>query len=411
MLLKSSCRQQKITLAKEENNMPWYNEVTQLKEELIEIRRYLHMHPELSFQEVKTAEYIANYLTSIDIPVTKQVGGHGLYGVIKGGHPGPTVLLRADFDALPIQDLKDTPYKSQVSGVMHACGHDGHTAMLLIAAKIIKKHQADLKGTIILCHQHAEEVLPGGAISMIEAGILDGVDYVFGTHTASSLDRNHVSFITGPTHAYADAFKIDIQGLGGHGAAPHETNDSIVAASHLIQQLQTIVSRSIDPIETGVITIGQFNSGDAFNVIAGTAQLTGTLRTYSPEMKTIMVNRMKDIIKGIEHSFNVSITLNYTDGYPALINSEKETLWLKSLAIQIDEIEKVVEGTPSLGGEDFAYFLQERPGCYFNTGVRNEATGANFPHHHPKFDLDEQGLLNGVRIFVALAEHMDELTL
>ncbi|WP_414048845.1 amidohydrolase [Macrococcus animalis] len=391
--------------------MPWFDEATQHKEELIEIRRYLHMHPELSFQETKTAEYIANYLTSLDIPVTRNVGGNGLYGVIEGKLPGPTLLLRADFDGLPIQDLKDVPYKSQVPGVMHACGHDGHTAMLLIAAKIIKAHTDEIKGKVVLCHQHAEEVLPGGAKSMIEAGILEGVDYVFGTHTSSSLDSDKISFITGPAYGFADAFTIDIKGLGGHGAAPHTTHDAIIATSHLITQLQTIVSRGIDPIETGVLTIGEFNSGDAFNVIAETAHLSGTLRTYDKAIKQIMLERMHEIIEGIEKSFSVDITFNFTDGYPALINSDKETLWLKSISEQIPDIQEVTEGTPSLGGEDFAYFLEKRPGCYFNTGVKNEALHADFPHHHPRFDMDEKGLLNGVRVFVNLVEHMDELSI
>ncbi|MCU7557403.1 amidohydrolase [Macrococcus capreoli] len=389
--------------------MAWYEDVTQYKEELIDIRRYLHMHPELSFQETKTAEYIANYLTSLDIPISKNVGGNGLYGVIEGALPGPTILLRADFDALPIQDLKEVPYKSTVPGVMHACGHDGHTAMLLITAKIIQKYRDKLQGKVILCHQHAEEVLPGGAKSMIETGILEGVDYVFGTHTSSSLNSDAVSFITGPAYAYADAFTINIKGLGGHGAEPHTTHDAVIAASHLIIQLQTIVSRSIDPIETGVLTIGEFNSGDAFNVIAETAHLSGTVRTYSKTVKTQIIKRMNEMIKGIENSFNVEVTLDYEDGYPALVNSEKETLWLKNLSEQIEEINAVEVGEPSLGGEDFAYFLQQRPGCYFNTGVKNETLKADFPHHHPRFDMDENGLLNGVRVFLQLVEHMHEL--
>ncbi|MCE4957885.1 amidohydrolase [Macrococcoides caseolyticum] len=389
--------------------MPWYKEVDQYKEELIEIRRYLHMHPELSFKETNTAKYIANYLESINIPVFKNIGGNGLYGILEGALPGPTVLLRADFDALPIQDEKDVPYKSQTPGVMHACGHDGHTAMLLITAKILMNHKEQLKGKVILCHQHAEEVLPGGAQSMINAGILDGVDYVFGTHTSSNLNSNAVSFTAGPAYAFADAFTIDIKGLGGHGAAPHTTHDAIIAASFLITQLQTIVSRSVDPIETGVLTIGEFNSGDAFNVIAETAYLSGTLRTYHPEIKHHMIKRMKEIIEGIEKAYNAQIKLNYTDGYPALINSERETQWLKNLSETIDDIQFIEDGTPSLGGEDFAYFLLERPGCYFNTGVRNEHLKADFPHHHPKFDMDENGLLNGVRVFIHLIEHMDEL--
>ncbi|MGK0576087.1 amidohydrolase [Macrococcus capreoli] len=389
--------------------MNWYKEVAQHKEELIEIRRYLHMHPELSFQETNTAHYIASYLTELGIPVTRNVGGNGLYGVIEGRLPGPTVLLRADFDALPIHDEKEVPYKSQVPGVMHACGHDGHTAMLLITAKILQSHVDVLKGNVVLCHQHAEEVLPGGAKSMIEAGILQDVDYVFGMHTSSNLKSDAISFISGPAYSYADAFTIDVKGLGGHGAAPHTTHDTIVATSFLITQLQTVVSRGVDPIETGVLTIGEFNSGDAFNVIAETAHLSGTVRTFKQEIKNKLINDMTSIIQGIEKSFNVKIDFKYTDGYPALVNSERETLWLKNISKTIETIQSLEEGSPSLGGEDFAYFLQEKPGSYFIVGVRNEALKADYPHHHPKFDMDENGLLNGVSVLVNLIEHMDTL--
>ncbi|QCT75701.1 M20 metallopeptidase family protein [Macrococcoides canis] len=389
--------------------MNWADEVINYKEELIEIRRYLHMNPELSFQEENTSKFIADYLTQLDIPITTSVGGYGLYGKISGSNNGPTVLLRADFDALPIHDQKDVPYRSQVQGVMHACGHDGHTAMLLITAKILKKYESEINGNVILCFQHAEEVLPGGAKSMIEAGILEGVDFVFGTHSSSSIETGDVGFITGPSYGNADALKITIQGKGGHGATPHVTHDSIIAASHLISQFQTIVSRSLDPIETGVVTIGEFKGGDAFNVIADQVTLTGTVRTYKEEIKDVIIQRLNDISVGIEKSFNVKINLEYTHGYPALVNSEKETLWLKNIAKNIPSINNVVTTVPSLGGEDFAYFLKERPGCYFNTGVKNTALQADFPHHHPKFDMDENGLLNGPRIFVTLVQKMEEL--
>ena len=389
--------------------MNWADEVINYKEELIEIRRYLHMNPELSFQEENTSKFIADYLTKLDIPITTSVGGYGLYGKISGSNNGPTVLLRADFDALPINDQKDVPYRSQVQGVMHACGHDGHTAMLLITAKILKKYESEINGNVILCFQHAEEVLPGGAKSMIEAGILEGVDFVFGTHSSSSIETGDVGFITGPSYGNADALKITIQGKGGHGATPHVTHDSIIAASHLISQFQTIVSRSLDPIETGVVTIGEFKGGDAFNVIADQVTLTGTVRTYKEEIKDVIIQRLNDISEGIEKSFNVKINLEYTHGYPALVNSEKETLWLKNIAKNIPSINNVVTTVPSLGGEDFAYFLKERPGCYFNTGVKNTALQADFPHHHPKFDMDENGLLNGPRIFITLVQKMEEL--
>ncbi|KAA1039389.1 M20 metallopeptidase family protein [Macrococcus equipercicus] len=390
--------------------MSWLTEVAQHQDELIKIRRFLHQHPELSFQEENTKNYIADYLAALNIPVTRDVGGNGLLGYIKGGRPGPTVAFRADFDALPIDDEKDVPYRSTMPGVMHACGHDGHTAMLLITARILKQHEAELAGNIVLIHQHAEEVLPGGAQSMIKAGALDGVDYVFGTHTASYIPTGTVGFCPGPAYANADAFKLHIQGKGGHGAAPHETNDAIIAASSLITQFQTIISRSVNPMDTAVVTIGEFKAGTAFNVIADSAYLSGTVRTYTREVKTLIKQRMAELIHAVEIGSNVSITLDYTDGYPALFNPEKETAWVKALTESITEVDEVIQQAPSLGGEDFSYFLAERPGTYFYTGVMNEAIGAHYSHHHPKFDLDENGLLNGVRVFLKIAENMDQLT-
>ncbi|TDM00874.1 M20 metallopeptidase family protein [Macrococcus carouselicus] len=387
--------------------MEW--QLEDYKEEMIKIRRHLHMHPELSFKEDNTKRYIADYLEQLGIKVRRDVGGNGILGVIEGDMPGPTVAFRADFDALPIQDAKKVPYRSAVDGVMHACGHDGHTAMLLITAKILTANRHNIKGNIVLIHQHAEEVLPGGAQSMIEAGALDRVDYVFGTHTATYLPTGTIAFCPGPAYANADSFTIHIQGSGGHGAAPHETHDAIIAASSLISQFQTIISRSIDPIATGVVTIGEFNAGDAFNVIAEHAYLSGTVRTYTQEVKARIKTRMNQLISAVEVGYNVKVTLDYQDGYPALINPVKETEWLKDTVENAAYAEEVKIQPPSLGGEDFSYFLQERPGTYFYTGVRNEEIDAIHPHHHPQFDLDEDGLIYGIQTFLTIVEHMDEL--
>ncbi|MDT3995385.1 amidohydrolase [Mammaliicoccus fleurettii] len=384
-------------------------EVNQYMDELIDIRRHLHQNPELSFQEENTKKYIADYLENLGIEVKKDVGGNGLLGYIKGGNAGPTIALRADFDALPIQDEKDVPYKSTVDGVMHACGHDTHTASLLITAKILKQHEAEIHGNVVLIHQHAEESLPGGAKSMVAAGALDGVDYVFGTHTASHIEANKVGFCSGPAYAAADSFEIDIQGSGGHGAMPQLAKDPIVAASSLIVQAQSIVSRTIDPLESAVVTFGTFKGGNAFNVIADTVQLTGTIRTYLPTVKDQIKERLNGILNGIESSYGVKCHLNYHDGYPPVVNHEKETEWAKSLASEIDTIEEAFDFPPSLGGEDVGYFLQHVPGTYFFTGVGNEALKANYPHHHPKFDLDEQSLQNSVKLFLSIIEHSSDL--
>lgn len=386
------------------------NNVSEHLEELVEIRRFLHQNPELSFQESETKKYIANYLESLGIKVRKDVGGNGLLGFIYGEHDGPTIAFRADFDALPIQDEKDVPYKSTVDGVMHACGHDAHTACLLITAKILQQNTHLIYGNIVLIHQHAEEVLPGGAKSMIEAGALNGVDFVFGTHTASHIESNKIGFCSGPAYAAADSFEIDIQGQGGHGAMPQLAKDPIVAASALITQAQSIVSRTIDPLESAVVTFGTFQGGDAFNVIADKVKLTGTIRTYLPLVKEQIKERLHGILNGIESSYGVRCNLIYHDGYPPVVNHEKETLWVKELASQIDSIDEAFDFPPSLGGEDVGYFLQHVPGTYFFTGVGNENLHATYPHHHPKFDLDEQSLQNSVKIFLSIVEHSNELT-
>lgn len=385
------------------------HEVEKHMDELIEIRRHLHQHPELSFQEENTKKYIANYLENLGIEVKKDVGGNGLLGYIKGGKDGPTIALRADFDALPINDEKEVPYKSTVEGVMHACGHDAHTASLLITAKILKEHSNDIHGNVVLIHQHAEEVLPGGARAMIEDGALDGVDYVFGTHTASHIDANKVGFCAGPAYAAADSFEIEIQGLGGHGAMPQFAKDPIVAASSLIVQSQSIVSRTIDPLESAVVTFGTFKGGNAFNVIADKVKLTGTVRSYLPSVKEQIKDRLNGILNGIESSYGVKCHLDYTDGYPPVVNHEKETKWTKNLASNIDTIEEAFDFPPSLGGEDVGYFLQHVPGTYFFTGVGNEQLKATYPHHHPKFDLDEQSLQNSVKLFLSIIENSEEL--
>src|SRR5690625_4622272 len=233
---------------------------------MVEMRRYLHQYPELSFKEYKTAQYIADFYQKLDIPFKTKVGGNGVVATLKGGKPGKTIALRADFDGLPIQDEKDVPYRSKNPGVMHACGHDGHTATLLTLAKVMKKFQADLPGTILFLHQHAEEQTPGGAISIMESGELDEVDAVFGNHLWSTTPLGTVETRSGVFMAGTDRFTIKIKGKGGHGAYPHETKDALVIGAELVTKLQQIVSRRLDPLETAVVTVGKFEAGSSFNI-------------------------------------------------------------------------------------------------------------------------------------------------
>lgn len=367
-----------------------YKKIDENYDEMIDIRRYLHQHPELSFKEFNTAQYIADFYEKLNIPVQKNVGGNGVIATLKGALPGKVVALRADFDALPIQDEKDVPYKSQTPGVMHACGHDAHTASLLALAKIMQQFQAELSGTIVFLHQHAEELPPGGAISIIESGVLDQVDAVFGNHFWSTMP---VGTIATKEHAFmagADRFAITIRGKGGHGAYPEETKDAVIIGAALVNKLQTIVSRKISPIDTGVLTIGQFQAGTAFNIIADEAQLEGTIRYLKDHVKETIKEELYRIIEGVCLANDVTCEVEYEDGYPPLVNHPEETSLIFDVAKQVPDVTDVRVASEQLAGEDFAYYLQHKPGAFFFTGAKKE--GHVYPHHHPMFDIDERAM-------------------
>jgi amidohydrolase len=371
--------------------------------EMVNIRRYLHQHPEVSFKEFKTAQYIVDYYRRLGIEVTPGVGGNGVVARIQGERPGKTIALRADFDALPIHDEKDVPYRSTVDGVMHACGHDGHTAALLVLAKTMNELKADLPGTFVFIHQHAEEYAPGGAKSMVEAGCLDGVEAVFGTHLWATEPLGKVQYRTGPIMAAADRFEITIQGAGGHGAQPHKTKDSIVAASQLVGSLQQIVSRRVNPIEPAVVTVGSFVAENAFNVIADTAKLVGTVRTFNEETRDFIIGEMETITKGTCISADCTYTFHYDKGYPAVVNHQEETEHLIRSAEGVKGVSSIEECEMQMGGEDFAYYLQKVPGTFFFTGARPQGVEHPYPHHHPKFDFNEEAMLTAARVLAKAA--------
>jgi amidohydrolase len=362
-------------------------------EEMVSIRRYLHQHPELSFKEYKTAQYIQSFYEKLGIEVKGNVGGNGVVAKVYGRKTGKTVALRADFDALPIQDEKEVPYKSQVPGVMHACGHDGHTATLLILAKAINELKDELEGNYVFIHQHAEEYAPGGAAAMIEDGCLDGVDVIFGTHLWATEPTGKVLYRTGPIMAAADRFEIDIQGQGGHGAQPHKTKDAIITASQLVLNLQQIVSRRVNPIDSAVVTIGSFTAQNAFNVIADKAKLVGTVRTFNEDVRKFIEEEMERIIAGTCHMSGSTFKFIYEKGYPAVVNHAKETDYLVDCTELVPEVRIIEESEPHMGGEDFAYYLEKIPGTFFFTGARPEGVDPTYPHHHPKFDIDEKAML------------------
>lgn len=378
--------------------------VNKYYDELVAIRRHLHMHPELSFQEEKTPEYIAAFLEEQGITVERNVGGRGVVGRLIKDESLPTLAIRADFDALPIQDEKDAPYKSQVPGVMHACGHDAHTAVLMITAKILAKNFDKINGNLVFIHQHAEEVDPGGAIQMIADNCLKGVDAIIGQHVSSDLDVGKLGYKYGTATGIPDDFWITIKGKGGHAAHPDTTIDPVAAAIRLCNDLQYIVSRKTSATTPAVISVTQLQAGDQNNVIPDSAKIAGTIRTFDPITQKLMIDELKRCLEGLVTTMGITYDLKYSKGYPPVVNTTNETDLIVNAARKIEDIEELVELKPSLGGEDFSYYLQRVPGSFFYTGTRNENFKADFPHHHPKFDIDEKGMLNAVKVFLQATE-------
>jgi len=387
-------------LSKKNNIHP---SILKIKKEIIDNRRYFHKHPELSFEEHNTSKTIEKKLLDMNIDVKSGIAKTGLIGSIKGKKKGKTIALRADMDALPIQETSNISYKSVNRGVMHACGHDGHIAMLLGAAKVINNQKNKINGTVKLIFQPAEEG-PAGAKHMIDEGALDGVDEIYGIHLWNYQKVGEIGVKDGPIMAAADMFEIEITGKGGHGATPHGTVDAIIVASQLINSLQTIVSRNTNPIESTVITIGMINGGYNFNVIADKVTLKGTTRSYTTKNRNLIKSRMKEIVEGVEKMFDAKIKLNYKDGYPPTINDKKcaENV-LNAVSKVINK--KSFEPYLSMGGEDFSYYLEKIPGCFFFIGsLPKDKKTLSIPHHCSHFDIDEDSLLIGASSFVRIIE-------
>ena len=366
------------------------------KDAMIEIRRYLHEHPELSFKEEKTAQYIADFYNGKDVEVQRNVGnGYGMIVTIKGGKPGKTIGLRADFDALPITEETDVPFKSKNEGVMHACGHDAHTAYLLVLADCLIQLKSELAGTIKIIHQHAEETPPGGAKSMVESGLLDDLDAIFGIHVFPTHPVGYIGYRSGFALAGRTYFKLKIQGVGGHGSSPHKSNDAIVAGAHFVTAVQTVISRRLNPFDMGVITIGSFDGKGTFNVIKDSVELEGDVRYMTVETQSLIDKEVHRIVEGIEAEFGVSCELDYTADYPPLYNDPKITAdVVASLKNMNDpDIKEIFEYPMVSGSEDFAYYLEKIPGCFFYIGAQPKGVENAYFNHHPKFDIDEDALL------------------
>lgn len=361
--------------------------------EMVGIRRHLHEYPELSFEEVETPSYIATFHRELGHVVREGVGGRGVVAILRGEKPGKTVALRADFDALAIQEENDVPYKSKIAGQMHACGHDGHTATLLGLAKALNAMRDQIEGNVVFIHQHAEEVAPGGAKPMIEDGCLEGVDVIFGTHLWAPTPLGEILVKDGAIMAAADKVEITVQGKGGHGAEPHHSIDAVTLASQFVVNAQQLVSRRIDPLKSAVLTIGHFEAINPFNVIADRVVLAGTIRTFEEEVRIQMEQELEAVLNATCLAFGASYEYRYTRGYPPVYNHQRETEFLAQLASTVPGVDQVITCPPFMIGEDFAYYLEKVPGTFFFTGAKKPEWETAYPHHHARFDFDERAML------------------
>ncbi|WP_256761603.1 M20 family metallopeptidase [Cohnella sp. WQ 127256] len=370
---------------------------------MVKWRRHLHQHPELSFQEYKTSLMIADLLEGWGLEVRRGVAGTGIVAKLRGDLPGRTIALRADIDALAIQDAKECAYRSTVTGVMHACGHDGHTAQLLGVARYYSLHKEETAGTRVFLFQPGEEVLPGGAIRMIEDGALEGVDAIYGIHLWSPLAYGTATTRPGPFMATPDEFEIEIIGRGGHGGLPHESKDALVVGASLVMALQTIVARNVNPLESAVLSIGRFTAGSANNVIASSCKLSGTIRSFNKETRSVVRKRLEKIVKNCCEMYDCEYKLRYFEGYPPVVNDAKEAV--RVLRIISEVLPETATGPcePVMAGEDFSYYLEQKPGCFFFVGAGVE-DGSSAPHHHPLFDIEERAMLHAAQLLISVAD-------
>lgn len=378
-----------------------HDEIDEILPGLVADRRYLHENPELGFQEFNTAKFVAERLQSLGVEdIRTGINGTGVTGLVRGTGAGGdrVVLVRADMDALPIHEENDVEYRSQTDGVMHACGHDAHTATLLGLARTLMSRRDDFSGTVKLLFQPSEEHFPGGATGMIEEGVLEDphVDASFALHMAQHQPLGVITIAGGPILAAPDSFKATIQGKGGHAAHPDKTVDPVVVGAHVITALQSIVSRNVDPIEPAVVTVGSLHAGHAANVIPDTAQILGTVRTLNPDVQALIVKRIEEIATGVCTALGATATFDYTYGVPATINDPRAVAIVREAAAKAVGAEKLITPNPSMGGEDFSFFLIERPGAMFMVGSNNPDKGLTWGHHHPRFDIDEESLASGL---------------
>jgi amidohydrolase len=382
-------------------------------EQLIADRRDLHAHPELGYNEQRTASLVAERLAAHGYEVTRQVGRTGVVGLLEGTKPASeadsaatggkarALLYRADMDALPVQEANTVAYRSQNDGVMHACGHDAHVAIALAVAKRMAEERDSFRGPLKFAFQPAEEG-GNGALAMIEDGVLAAPDVTaaIGLHVWNNFPAGTVGVYAGPMMAAVDEFALVIEGRGGHGAMPQQTVDAIVVAAQIVTALQTIVSRNVSPLDAAVVTVGKITGGSAFNVIAGAVELRGTARTFSKETHARIPEMVERVVRGVCDSMGASYTLDYKRQTPPLVNNAEVCELVAECAAEVIERDQIIrdDSVRTMGGEDMSYFLERVPGCYFFLGTRNEARGLTHPHHSPRFDIDESALAAGVEI-------------
>lgn len=374
------------------------------------MRRDFHVHPELGFNEIRTGGIVARELDALGIEVTKGVGKTGVVGFLEGAKPGPTILLRFDMDALPITEDTNAEYTSTNAGVMHACGHDGHTAIGLTVAKILNQHKNELAGNVKFCFQPSEEGFNGeecgGAEMMMRDGVLDSpkVDTTLSLHLWNEKPLGWINVASGPVMAGAEEFHVKLTGKGGHGAAPHTTIDPVTATAQIINALQTIVSRNVSPLHTAVVSVTKVDIGTAFNVIPQEARFSGTIRTFDLEVRKLVLDRVERVVRGIAEALGCQAEIKIIRVTPALANTEAVTQKVQATARKtLPDATLDMSGYLTMGAEDMAFMQEKVDGCYFFIGSNNKEKNLDYGHHHPKFDFDEQALVNGVALMASAA--------
>ncbi len=364
-------------------------------------RRHLHRHPEVAFEEVATSQFIYDTLASLpELHLTRPTAT-SVVAELRGGRPGPTIAVRADIDALPIVEENDVEYRSTRQGAMHACGHDGHTAIVLGLATLLAPHVAELPGTVRFIFQHAEEMAPGGAEELVRKGVMDGVSQVIGLHLWAPMPVGRIGILAGPAMAAPDQFQCTIVGKGGHAAIPHECVDPIAIGAQIITALQQVVTRTVDPLDPVVLSVTQFIAGTTFNVIPNSAYFAGTVRTFEPALRTSIPAQMERVIRGIAEAFGATADFTYEHGYRPVVNDPALTERLRGVVARTFAPDTLIDLRPTMGGEDFSAYQQRSPGVFAFVGAGNTAAGIVHPHHHPRFQIDERSLSLGLRFLTA----------